>query len=414
MMKKTSALIVLFCMLFSMTIIPISATTETEMDDTNFKYFSQATKLSEVGVFVGTGDGFELYRAPNRLEALVVLVRLLGAEDEAKQMASNPCPFNDVPEWGSGYVNYAFSKGLTLGMGNGIFGATELISSNAYTTFMLRALGYNDSLGDFNWEQSNQFALDNRIVQSDLYNELNTESFIRNHMASISYSTLTATMKSPKITLNEFLVNIGKMDANVDVFKLNTSGSVVVEIPKDTTIPEVTQPEITNQLPLLGSAPITQDTLKVWARSKGMSEEGIQLVDIYYELCGPKGLNPVIQYVQMCYETGWLYKTASGAGLDSSFHNPCGLKTTEGGGDYDANAHKRFETWRDGIDAHTDHSALYAGAPGYPRVGTLDPRHFNWIRGRATTVEQLSGTWAPSLTYHVTILRLYNEAINFK
>jgi len=284
-------------------------------------------------------------------------------------------------------------------------------------------LGYKDnntdplSPNDFVWSNANQFALEKNIFQNDLFTELTTDKFVRNHMASVSYATLTSIMKAPQITLNEHLVNSGKMDGDIDVFNLSTSGTggsngtdevIDSENPEDD---EISIPKV--ELPLLGSAPITAEQLKLWARSKGMSEEGIELVDIYYELCQIKGLNPVIQYTQMCYETGWLYKVASGAGLDASYHNPCGLKTTVGGGDYEANAHMRFDTWRDGIDAHTDHSALYAGAPGYPKEITKDPRHFKWIFGRAKTVEQLSGTWAPSLTYSETILRLYNQAITF-
>jgi len=426
MLKKIYIYLLLCSLVMTMlnlSVVELNAAEDTSLDDISFKYYPHATKLSEVGVFVGTGSGFELYRAPNRLEALVVMIRLIGAEDEAKAMANDPCPFTDVPEWGVGYVNYAYEKGLTVGVGNGLFGTKELITSNAFTTFMLRVLGYKDNNtdplipNDFVWSNANQFAFEKNILQNDLFNELVTDRFVRNHMASVSYATLTSLMKAPQITLNEHLVNSGKMDGNIDVFNLSTSGTggtngtdEVID-PENPADDELAIPKA--ELPLLGSALITPEQLKLWARSKGMPEEGIELVDIYYELSQVKGLNPVIQYAQMCYETGWLYKNKSAAGIDASYHNPCGLKTTVGGGDYDANAHMRFDTWRDGIDAHTDHSALYAGAPGYPKEITKDPRHFKWIFGRATTVEQLSGNWAPSPTYSLTILRLYNEAITF-
>lgn len=394
------------------------ATGDVAYTETSFKYYLQASKLSEVGVFVGTGNGFELNRAPNRLEALVVMIRLLGAEPEANAMKNDPSVFTDVPAWGVGYANYAYANGLTKGLGNGLFGYDRLIKSNEYMTFMLRSLGYSDSIGDFTVDEANTFALENEIITSEQFTELKTEGFLRNHMASLSYSTLTSTMKSPKITLNEYLVNIGKMSSSVNVFDLNSGDDTTTE--DDTTTDDTTgdgtvdEETTSDELPLMGTSPIEAQQLKNWARSKGMSEEGISLVDIYFEICISKGLNPVIQYVQMCYETGWLYKVASGAGLDASYHNPCGLKTTVGGGDYETTAHMKFDTWYDGIDAHTDHSALYAGAPGYPKTVTKDPRHFAWIFGRASTVQQLSGNWAPSLTYHETIIRLYNEAIAYK
>lgn len=47
-------------------------------------YDSIAEELSAIGVFRGTAGGFELDRAPTRSEAAIMLVRLYGAEDEAK------------------------------------------------------------------------------------------------------------------------------------------------------------------------------------------------------------------------------------------------------------------------------------------------------------------------------------------
>ena len=40
-----------------------------------------AEALSELGLFKGTGNGFELDREPTRAEAATMLVRLLGAEE---------------------------------------------------------------------------------------------------------------------------------------------------------------------------------------------------------------------------------------------------------------------------------------------------------------------------------------------
>lgn len=57
-----------------------------------------AIKLKSLGLFMGTDKGFELERAPTRTEALVLLLRLLGKENEA-MMSSCAHPFNDVPTW---------------------------------------------------------------------------------------------------------------------------------------------------------------------------------------------------------------------------------------------------------------------------------------------------------------------------
>ena len=43
-------------------------------------YDAVAEDLSEIGMFRGTANGFELDRAPTRSEAAIMLVRLYGAE----------------------------------------------------------------------------------------------------------------------------------------------------------------------------------------------------------------------------------------------------------------------------------------------------------------------------------------------
>lgn len=59
--------------------------------------------------------------------------------------------------------------------------------------------------------------------------------------------------------------------------------------------------------------------------------------------------------------------------------------------------------------AHLDHLALYAGAPGYPRADSPDPRHFDFLAGDAPTVEQLSGRWAPAASYGPSLVRMVGE-----
>ena len=63
----------------------------------------QAEALKELNLFRGTAQGFELDRAPTRMEALVMLLRLSGKEWEAIYSGSDQDgaaarhPFTDVP-----------------------------------------------------------------------------------------------------------------------------------------------------------------------------------------------------------------------------------------------------------------------------------------------------------------------------
>ena len=160
---------------------------------------------------------------------------------------------------------------------------------------------------------------------------------------------------------------------------------------------------------VISDTKVTAAQAKSWAKSKGATDTFISLADLYFkyaEKCG--NVNPGIAYVQAAKETGY---GKFGGVLDESYHNPCGMKTSSGGGDYDANAHQRFNSWDEGVQAHLDHLALYAGADGYPKSGTYDPRHFVTIKGKVPTVNSLGGKWAPNTAYGEQVNSLYRDLL---
>ena len=160
---------------------------------------------------------------------------------------------------------------------------------------------------------------------------------------------------------------------------------------------------------IISETKVTAKQAEEWAKSKGATNTFVSLAQLYWEYAGEHGnVNPAIAYVQAAKETG--YGNFGGV-LDKSYHNPCGLKTSAGGSDTDPNAHQKFNTWDEGVQAHLDHLALYAGASGYPRSNTYDPRHFVTIKGTVVTVNALGGKWAPSLMYGQEINKLYNDLL---
>jgi len=92
---------------------PVSAMAAGPFDD-------YAEELKRLELFKGTDNGFELERAPSRVEVVVMLIRLLGKESEA--LSSSPPsdspghPFTDVPAWADAYVSFAYKNGLTKGI----------------------------------------------------------------------------------------------------------------------------------------------------------------------------------------------------------------------------------------------------------------------------------------------------------
>ena len=180
---------------------------------------------------------------------------------------------------------------------------------------------------------------------------------------------------------------------------------------------------------IISNVDVSVESVEAWAKSKNATETFVSLASIYKKYGQARGgVNWVLAYVQAAKETGY---GRFGGVLDESFHNPCGLKVPSGGDDYDPNAHKRFDNWEQGIIAHLDHLALYAGAKGYPKTvyveswkteslsinETYDPRHIGWfgttsgILGKATNAIDLGNKWAPSSSYGVDLYRMYCDAV---
>lgn len=147
----------------------------------------RAEVLKEVGLFIGTDKGFELDREPNRTEGLIMLIRLLGEETEALKAEINH-PFTDVPKWADAYISYAYQKGYTKGMSNTIFGSDLKITAKQYVTFILRALRYNESDGDFEYNYA-MYAAENIALIKDV-SLYENRVFTRGDLAYLSYGAL--------------------------------------------------------------------------------------------------------------------------------------------------------------------------------------------------------------------------------
>lgn len=160
---------------------------------------------------------------------------------------------------------------------------------------------------------------------------------------------------------------------------------------------------------IISETEVTAKQAEEWAESKGATDTFVRLAKLYWKYAPEHGdVNPTIAYIQAAKETG--YGNFGGV-LNETYKNPCGMKTIVGGADSDPNAHQKFNSWDEGVQAHLDHLALYAGANGYPKTNTYDPRHFVTIKGKAVTVNALGGKWAPSLTYGEEVNKSYNDLL---
>lgn len=195
--RKTSTLILCVALLISL-FTPIACA----LGDTT-KY---ADALHELGLFQGTESGYELERQPTRVEGIVMFVRLIGAEKYV--IASEYThPFFDVPTWASSYVGYAYANGLTNGVSENSFGSQAPLSLQQYITFILRALGYNETAGDFSWNTVIDKAKEINLLGTEQVSD--TEEITRGTVVELSWKALTQCQKNSSYTLANSLVENG-------------------------------------------------------------------------------------------------------------------------------------------------------------------------------------------------------------
>ena len=175
------------------------------------KYEAKADVLKELGLFLGSGTGYDLEREPTRQEALIMLIRMLG-EEKAAAAYGGGSRFTDLTGWegGKNYIAYGASKGYTSGTTATTFSQYELAGLDTYLTFLLRALGYSDAKGDFVWNRTSQsLAVQIGLMTQEQLDDALASGFYRDHVVIISYNALNTSLKDGSMTLGQKLVKAG-------------------------------------------------------------------------------------------------------------------------------------------------------------------------------------------------------------
>lgn len=183
------------------------------MDGYSPRYGKDADLLASMGIFRGSNLGFELERVPTRQESLIMLLRLLGEEDEALAYTGTS-PFTDLTGWldGRKYIHYGSAMGYTNGVDATTFNQYGAANRHVYLTYVLRALGYDDKAGDFVWNTtSDDLAVAIGLMTAKELKAMEQSGFYRDHVAHISKNALNATLKDGSMTLGERLVKSGDL-----------------------------------------------------------------------------------------------------------------------------------------------------------------------------------------------------------
>ena len=210
-MKKLISFILVLVMLLG--ISPVFAATSEQI--------KAADTLYTLGLFKGSGTDasgkpiYDLDRSPTRAEALVMLIRLMGVEEETLGDDWTH-PFTDVPDWVAPYVGFAYRQGLTKGISADTFGSDMPVQANMYLTFLLRALGYYDwgIYADFSYDNADGFAKSIGLTDED-YNG----QFLRGDVAVLSEAALGLKLNGKRdgqdTTLIQYLVDNYVLDENM-------------------------------------------------------------------------------------------------------------------------------------------------------------------------------------------------------
>lgn len=169
-------------------------------------YNSTADALKALGLFKGDASGYALERPATRIEALVMFLRLLGEENAALACTASH-PFTDVADWAAPYVAYAYEKGYTNGIGNGLFGSDNSVSPQDYFTFIFRALKYTED-SDFTWKTALDDAQRLSLITTGEAQVI-SQSFLRAHVAYVSFYSLFNNVNGTDSTLLQTLQAAG-------------------------------------------------------------------------------------------------------------------------------------------------------------------------------------------------------------
>lgn len=137
-------------------------------------YTPLAEELQELGLFLGTDEGFALDKTLTREQA--------AAESYTAQ-------FTDVAaeRWSFAYVMYCYENSITKGTGADTFSPEADITATEFLALVLRLLGYTDTEP----ETAYKTAVSKTLLTTGLVRDLEAEpSFLRNSMVLIAYRSL--------------------------------------------------------------------------------------------------------------------------------------------------------------------------------------------------------------------------------
>ena len=174
------------------------------------------------------------------------------------------------------------------------------------------------------------------------------------------------------------------------------------EQPKEDPVPAPEAKPVTTT-PIVAPATVTLDHAQQWASLNGAQQRFIEVAPLYWQYGQLSGIRPEVLYAQAALETGF---GRYGGNVPPAYNNWAGIKTATANGNKPED-HEQFASPADGVRGHFNHMSAYVGLDpiGEPHGRYHVVARISWA-GSVKTVEELSGKWAPSPTYHERIVAM--------
>ena len=149
-------------------------------------YNEEAEALQQAGLLQGNENGLDLLKPLTRAEAVTLLIRAIGLDDQTVNYPVSQ--FSDIASdnWASPFAALAKAEGITNGISETEFAADNPVTADQFATFTLRAAGENN----FDYTQGIQILIDRGVITEEESETM--DLFTRGDMAKIIYEAREA------------------------------------------------------------------------------------------------------------------------------------------------------------------------------------------------------------------------------
>ncbi len=207
-MNSKRILSLVLCLLLSFSCIAFADDTVSgdqagDKADITDLYETAADVLYMHGLFKGGSNGFDLTGDSTKAQAAIMVVRLIGAEDEVLN-GSFSHPFSDVPAWASDYVGYLYQKGIDIAESKTALG-TENIDLDEFLILLIQSLGYDGVTLSSSADDVFDYAIQIGLLTEAEKAQLKDTEFDRGTMVYVAHKALNTRVAGTKTTLFEQL-----------------------------------------------------------------------------------------------------------------------------------------------------------------------------------------------------------------